>query len=178
MGGTDGSPVRPAGIAGCIALGYLLGWALGFPLVVVAVLAVGAWVRLRSRAARRLMIPVAATFVVVGFLVQVAAVSAMCWWIRVGPLTSYHAPPWSAVVSASAPSLWEKAVHGKIWRVQRGQDRFPWDDGRSHYSLGPDGTDQQAHLLYDPSNGVVSPGDILIGTRRNPAADSRAQAHD
>ena len=178
MGDTDDSRVRPIGITVCIALGYVFGWALGFPLVVVAGLAVGAWVRQRSSAAKRLMTPSAAAFVVVGLLVQVVAVLSMCWWIRVGPLTSYHAPLWSAVVSASAPSLWEKAVHRKILSVQRGQDRFPWDDGNRHYSLGPDGTDQQAQLLYDPSNGVVSLGDIIIETRRNSAEVSRARDHD
>ena len=178
MPGTDDSRVRPIGIVVSVALGYLLGWALGFPLVVLAAVAVGAWVRQNRRAAKRLMTPAAAAFGLVGLLVQITAVLAMCWWVRVGPLTSYHAPLWSAVVSASAPNLWEKVVYSKIMRVQGGQDSFPWDVSKRHYRLGPDGTDQQAQLLYDPSNGVLSPGDILIGTRQSSSGDSRGQHHD
>ena len=31
------------------------------------------------------------------------------------------------------------------------------------YSLGPDMTDNQAGVVYDPTNGTVSAGDVVIG---------------
>jgi len=31
-----------------------------------------------------------------------------------------------------------------------------------YYSVGPDGIDQKGSLTYDPTNGIISPGDILV----------------
>ncbi len=38
-------------------------------------------------------------------------------------------------------------------------------NGATLYSIGPDLSDNQGKLEYDPTNGVISPGDIAVSVR-------------
>ena len=44
-------------------------------------------------------------------------------------------------------------------------DDSPYRHAQSLYSVGPDKQDQKAQLMYDPTNGTISPGDIMLISR-------------
>ena len=35
-------------------------------------------------------------------------------------------------------------------------------NGKYAYSVGPDGVDDKLEIIYDPTNGTISPGDIIV----------------
>lgn len=101
--------------------------------------------------------------VMFGFTTQKIGEYLVYRYARDANLSSYNMPLWASAVSAAAPSIWEKAVLDKVDRVKEGRDLFPSDAKNIGYSVGPDGSDQGGFILYDPTNGVLSPGDILLG---------------
>jgi hypothetical protein len=56
----------------------------------------------------------------------------------------------------------EKAILDKVEKVKEGKSFFASDKDKTGYSVGPDGSDQGGLILYDPTNGVLSPGDIPL----------------
>lgn len=64
------------------------------------------------------------------------------------------------------PGMQEDAIRTKVSAISRGLDPFGSPlvrSGNAIYSLGPDRSDQGGALAYDPTNGTVSTGDIVIG---------------
>jgi hypothetical protein len=42
-------------------------------------------------------------------------------------------------------------------------EKYPWNEEKStFYSYGPDGIDNGCAIMYDPTNGTISGGDIWI----------------
>lgn len=83
-------------------------------------------------------------------------------YARDAEISSYEMPLWVGAVSANAPSIWEKAILDKVEKVKEGKSFFASDKDKTGYSVGPDGSDQGGLILYDPTNGVLSPGDIPL----------------
>lgn len=48
-----------------------------------------------------------------------------------------------------------------------------YDEGLRLYSIGPDETDNGGAISYDPSNGTISPGDIVLDLPRTPLYPAR-----
>jgi len=153
--------------------GYGIGWAMMFPVILLLGVALlfgllhNRFGKLEAtRRKRALLAAVVAALAFCAFASQKLGEYLVYRYTRDANLSSYNQMPvWMGAVSASAPNVWEKALLDKIERVKNAKDQFSSDSKGARYSVGPDGLDQKGLLLYDPTNGVASPGDIPIPNR-------------
>lgn len=160
----------PCSLGKAALWGYLVAWGLFFPFIVFPLLFIPIVYSGRlshPSGKKRCLLAKAALF---AFVVQKALEVSMYLVIKHEQAVFNGMPKICAIVSANAPSIWEAALKEKYRMAVAGRDTYRKFGANKRYSLGPDGVDQNGQLIYDPTNGVVSSGDIILGNVLEPTA--------
>jgi len=159
-------------------LGWALSWSLGFfsPTYVAAPVVLGVAIVALVRCVRRRRTPGFATMALWGYVLRIAGSAALLHafqtrYATVDAIPDFAARPLFFLVALPDQGSYEAAVRVLATRARcatPGQvDPFSGallKTGPSGdvYSVGPDLVDDGTVLIYDPTNGTVSGGDILV----------------
>ncbi len=72
------------------------------------------------------------------------------------------------ILGLDYPAVYERAIYDKFRDLSSFNKGDPFVEGsfkrksNAIYSVGPDGLDDHIKILYDPTNGILSRGDILV----------------
>lgn len=162
--------------------GYLTCLVLPFPASLVPVVAFFAWAKGRKDSMARRVAVAAAKGTALRFLLLSAVLLAGLKGLYLIP--GKIAPPAfpSLLVVCGDVGMIENLVHYHSYRVTRGgieTDPFSGQPLRRSpagtvYSVGPDRRDDSLAVIYDPSNGTMSTGDVLYGVEEKTGRVARA----
>ena len=160
--------VRSVGYVGGFVGGYLWAWLIPTPfnLIIAIPLLFLYFKRMPQTVRIAVLLGVAVRIVFVSLALLLFFSSP-----RLIPLWSYSARPiQSVLVLGSDIGLFEGMVRHYAESVKKGQskkDPFSGEALRNvngvSYSVGPDGRDDLLTVAYDPSNGIMSSGDVVAG---------------
>lgn len=158
--------------------GYLSCLVLPFPASLAPVVAFYLWAKGRKDKIARRVAVAAAAGTALRFLLLSAVLLAGLKGIYLIPEKITPPAFTSFLVVCGDVGMIEKLVHYHCYRVARGgKDTDPFSGlplkrspAGTAYSVGPDRRDGALSVIYDPSNGTMSAGDVLSGVGEKPRA--------
>ena len=110
--------------------------------------------------------------IVVGYVIRLIIVTVFLFYLWFNPhyLPNYEKYPLQYfVLLGSDGGLYEKMIGYYTEHLTSNRDPFsglnPLKKNGFLYSIGPDGINNELSIIYNPTNGTVSSGDIIIRKR-------------